>query len=157
MLRLSPIGVNDRGNPGLDLRRIPLFAVALRPSRMGSTMPPNRMERRQYERIAVELPGDLRLGDKVSSVIVKELSASGATIETSKHFPYSVALTLQIEGAGDFEAEQAWWSKNHDVGPKSTDTDLETRGTVRVGLKFSEIHRGIYEAARRLSVVQRDA
>ena len=122
-----------------------------------STLPPNQMERRRYPRIAVELPGDLRLGDRVSSVIVKELSAGGATIETSKHFPYSVALTLRIEGAGHFEAEQAWWSRDHDVGPRSTDTDRKTRKTVRVGLKFSQIHRGIYETARRLSVVQQDA
>ncbi len=122
-----------------------------------STLPPNRMERRQYPRIAVELPGYLRLDDGATSVIVEELSAGGATVKTSKYFPYSVALTLRIEGAGDFEAEQAWWSKDHDVGPKSTDTDRETRETVRVGLKFSEIHRGIYETARRLSVVQRDA
>ena len=118
-----------------------------------STLPPNRTERRQYPRIAVELPGYLRLDDGATSVIVEELSAGGATVKTSKHFPYSVALTLQIEGAGDFEAEQAWWSKDHDVRPKPTDTGRETRETVRVGLKFSEIHRGIYETAGRLSVV----
>ena len=103
------------------------------------------MGRRQYVRIAVKLPGYLRLNDTVTSVIVEELSAGGATIETSKQFPYSTALTLRIEGAGDFKAEQAWWSKDHD-GSIGTD-----RGSVRVGLKFAEIHRGIYDTAKRLS------
>ena len=110
-----------------------------------ATLPSSPMGRRQYARIAVKLPGYLRLEDTVTSVIVEELSAGGATIETSKQFPYNTALTLQIEGAGDFEAEQAWWSKDHD-GSIGTD-----RESVRVGLKFSEIHRGIYDTARRLS------
>ncbi len=113
-----------------------------------ATPPSSPMGRRQYARIAVKLPGYLRLDDTVTSVIVEELSAGGATIETSKQFPYSTALTLRIEGAGEFEAEQAWWSKDHDG---SIGTDRGARESVRVGLKFAEIHRGIYDTARRLS------
>ena len=94
------------------------------------------------------------MGDRVSSVIVKELSAGGVTIETSNSFAYSVPLTLQIEGIGDFETEQVWWSKDVGAGPEPTDTGRET---VRVGLKFSETQREICETARRLSVVRRDA
>ncbi len=109
------------------------------------SLPSSRRGRRQHARIAVELPGYLKLDDTVTRVMVEQLSAGGATIEATKQFPYSTALTLRIEGAGDFEAEQAWWSKDHDV---SIGTD---RGSVRVGLKFSEIHRGIYDTARRLS------
>ncbi len=111
-------------------------------------LPSSRGGRRQFPRIAVELPGYLKLDGTVTRVIVEELSAGGATIETSRPFPYGVALTLQIEGAGNFEAEQAWWSMDHVVG---VGTDRRARETLRVGLKFSEIHRGIYDTARRLS------
>ena len=122
-----------------------------------STLPPDRVERRQHPRIATNLRGELRLGDQVSSVIVKELSAGGVTIETSNSFAYSVPLTLQIEGIGDFETEQVWWSKDYETVPTSAETDREMRETVRVGLKFSETQREICETARKLSAVRRDA
>ncbi len=123
----------------LELRTI-LVVNNRRPLQMRSTMPPNPVEKRQDTRIPVELSGNLKLGTRVFRVVVKELSAGGATIEVSKHFPYGVVLTLQIDGVGEFEAEQTWWTKDH-----------------KVGLKFSVFHPEICETVRKLSVVQRDA
>ncbi len=123
----------------LELRKI-LAVTNRRPLQMRSTTPLDPIDSRQDTRIPVELSGNLRLGTRVFRVIVKELSAGSATIKVSKHFPYGVVLTLQIDGVGEFEAEQTWWTKDH-----------------KVGLKFSGLHPEICEPVRKLSVVQRDA
>ena len=90
--------------------------------------------------IAVELAGNLRLGPRSSEVIVKDLSADGAMIEVSKAFPYGVVLTLQIDGVGEFEAEQIWWSKDN-----------------RLGLRFCDVHEDIYDSLLKVLVQRRAA
>ena len=91
-------------------------------------------ERRNDNRVAVELGGILRAGNQLLHVIVKNMSASGAQIAGIDRLPHGAPLTLRIDKLGAFDCKQKRWSEDGSIG-----------------LVFSVVHGGIYDSLKRLN------
>ena len=91
-------------------------------------------ERRNDNRVAVELGGILRAGNQLLNVVVKDMSASGALIAGVDRLPHGAPLTLRIDKLGAFDCKQKRWSEDGSIG-----------------LGFFVVHGGIYDSLKRLN------
>ena len=91
-------------------------------------------ERRNDNRVAVELGGILRAGNQLLNVVVKDMSASGALIAGVDRLPHGAPLTLRIDKLGAFDCKQKRWSEDGSIG-----------------LRFFVVHGGIYYSLKRLN------
>lgn len=69
--------------------------------------------KRQHRRTHVLIGGTIRQGSASFECIIKDLSASGAQIETDRPIPArGPSFTLDINRAGSFGSELAWRNGN---------------------------------------------
>ena len=66
------------------------------------------IERRQYERRSVHLPGRLTTGDRTDDCVVFDISAGGAVVQSPTAAAPAQSVRLKLTEKGEFSGTVVW-------------------------------------------------